>query len=246
MRDILFGLRFLGRSPGLAVFAILTLALGIGANTAVFSVVNAVLLRSFGYADPARLVQISGTNKQGQPAGVSIYDMTAFQQRAHSLQRIGTSRVQSFTLIGAREPENLFGQMVSPDCFKALDARPLVGRTFDDADFQSGAPPVAVVSHQVWQSSLDADPNVVGRRVLLNGAEHTIVGVMPPHFQFPHPAFRVWTPWRLGAEDLANHSVHNNTLVARLKPGVSREAAAAELKSLSAALAAEFPNTNTG
>jgi hypothetical protein len=112
--DVWFGLRSLRRSPGFTLVAVLTLALGIGANTALFSVVNAVLLRSFGYADPGRLAQISGVDAKGQRTGVSIPDFQAFQARARSFTAIGTSRLQTFTLMGPHEPENLWGQLIRP------------------------------------------------------------------------------------------------------------------------------------
>ncbi len=126
MRDILFGLRTLRRSPWFTLMAVFTLALGIGATTAVFSVVNAVLLRSFGYADPARLVLIRGLDKQGRSTGVSSGDFLALLQRAHSFQQVGAVRPQSFTLTGAREPENFFGEMVTAGCLSALGAAPLM------------------------------------------------------------------------------------------------------------------------
>jgi putative ABC transport system permease protein len=246
LRDLSFGLRTLRRSPWFTLVAVLTLALGIGANTALFSVVNAVLLRSFGYADPDRLVQISGTNKTGQPTGVSIPDLRAFQTRAHSFQQIGTSRLQTFTLRGPHEPENLYGQLVSSECFAALGATPLMGRTFADADFQSGAPSVVMLSHMLWQTSFEADPHIIGRRILMNGAEYSVIGVMPPEFQFPHPVFRLWVPLQFTPADLANRTLHTYTLIARMKPGAALKAAEAELQGLSQSLANEFPATNTG
>src|SRR5690242_466127 len=151
-------MRMLRRNPGFTLIAVLTLALGIGANTALFSVVNAVLLRSFGYADPAGLVEISGINKKGQATGVSLPDFQAFQSRARSFERIGVSRVQTFTLSGPREPENLYGQLVSRDCFDALGSVALVGRTFTAADFDAAAPPVAVISYPLWRNTFGADP----------------------------------------------------------------------------------------
>jgi putative ABC transport system permease protein len=246
MRDILFGLRTLRRSPWFTAMAVVTLALGIGATTAVFSVVDAVLLRSFGYADPARLVQVAGIDKQGRPTGISSGDFLAFQQRAHFFQQIGASRPQSFTLTGSRDPENFYGQMVTAGCLRALGAAPWMGRVFRGADYQSGAPETAVVSYIFWQTSLEGDPNAIGRRVMLNGTEHTVVGVMRPEFQYPHPVFRIWVPWRLTAADTANHSIRAYTLVARLRPGVSPPAADAELKSLSQSLAHDFPSADTG
>ena len=244
--DLWYGLRTLRRSPWVTGVAVLTLALGIGANTALFSVVEAVLLRSFGYADPGRLVQISGTNKNGQPTAVSIPDFRAFQARAHSFQSIGTSRLQTFTLLGAREPENLYGQLVSSECLPTLGAVPLMGRLLAGSDFQSGAPGVVVLSHRLWQGSFAGDPRIIGRHVMLNGSEYAVVGVMRPEFQYPHPVFALWMPLRFTAEDLSNRNLHTYTLVARMKPGVKLAAAQAELRSLAQSLGNEFGGSNIG
>lgn len=232
--DLLFGLRTLRRSPWFACVAVLTLALGIGANTALFSVVRAVLMRSYGYREPVRLAQIPN---------LSIPDMRAMQERARSFERIGTARMQTFTLLGPREPENFYGQLVSAECFAVLGATPRMGRVFADADFESGAPPVAVIGYSLWQTSFDSDPAILGRRVLLNGVEHTVIGVMPVDFEFPHPVMRVWAPWRFTPADLSNRNLQY-TLFARLRGGVTREAAQVELHGLSQSLAAEFPATN--
>ncbi|HXB68539.1 MAG TPA: ABC transporter permease [Candidatus Acidoferrales bacterium] len=244
-------MRTVRNSPGFTLIAVLTLALGIGANTALFSVVDAVLLRSFGYTDPARLIEISGVNKKGQNTGVSLPDFQAFQSRARSLEQVGVSRVQTFTLAGGagngpREPENLYGQMVSRDCFAALGSAAILGRTFNAADFDTGTPLVAVIAYPLWRASFGGDSQMVGRHVLMNGADYAVIGVMGPDFQFPHPAFKVWAPWKLSAEDLANRTAHPFTLVARLKRGVTPAAALAELQGLSQSLAHEFPATNDG
>jgi len=245
-RDVFIGLRTLRRSPWFSLVSVFTLALGIGANTALFSVVHAVLLRSFGYADPGRLVQISGTNKQGQATGVSIPDLRTFQTEGSSFRQIGTSRLQTFTLLGPHEPENLYGQLVSAECFATLGASPLLGRTFAEGDFESGAPAVAIIAHRLWQGSFAGDSAIVGRRILLNGAEYSVIGVMRPEFQYPHPVFQVWTPLQFTPADLSNRNLHTYTLIGRLKPGVTREAAQSELRGISESLANEFPATNTG
>src|ERR1044071_7192197 len=132
------------RNLTFSAVAVLTLALSIGANTALFSVVNAVLLQSFGYTDPARLAQISGMNRQGQGTGVSLADMAAFQQRARSFERIGSSTLQMFTVAGPREPENVYGQLLTVECMQALGAPPLLGRVLAEGDYRPGAPDVAV------------------------------------------------------------------------------------------------------
>src|SRR5215471_15627196 len=151
LRGIRFGFRAAVRSPGFAVVAVVTLAIGIGATTALFSVINAVLLRSFGYADIGRLAEISGVNQQGQPGGLSAPDFSAIERRVHSFQSVGASRFQQFTLIGSQEPENLFGQLVSEECFSTLGSHPLLGRCFSTADFRAGTQAVTVFSYKLWQ-----------------------------------------------------------------------------------------------
>jgi putative ABC transport system permease protein len=244
--DLSFGLRTLHRNPGFASICILTFALAISANAALYSVVRAVLLRSHGYTDPARLVQIGGTNKAEQATGVSIPDLIAFQRRARSFERIGTYRVQTFTLIGSHEPENIYGDLVSADFFSVLGATPLLGRPFGVEDFQPGAPSIVLIAHSLWTTAFDSDSGIVGRRIMLNGSESTVAGVMRPEFEFPLPAFRIWAPIQFTAADLANHAQHSYTLVARLRAGVKPQAAQAELLSLSQSLATEFSATNTG
>jgi putative ABC transport system permease protein len=244
--DLSFALRTLRRNPGFASICILTFALAISANAALYSVVRAVLLRSHGYADPERLVQIAGANKAGQANGVSIPDLLAFQSRGRSFAGIGTYRVQTFTLIGPHEPENIYGDLVSADFFSVLGVTPLLGRPFGVRDFQPGAPSIVLIAHSLWTTVFDGDPGIVGRRIILNGSESTVVGVMRPEFEFPLPAFRIWSPMQFTAADLTNHGLHSYTLVARLRAGVRPETAQAELIGLSQSLAAEFPNTNMG
>src|SRR5690242_10029101 len=168
MMEIRFALRTWRKAPGLAAVAVMTIALGIGATTALYSVVHAVLLRSFGYADADRLMEISGKNRQGQQTGVSAPDVQAIQRRAHSFEVVGMARVQAFTLTGAREPVNVYGQLVTRECFAALGAKPLMGRVFTESDYASGAPAVALSSFKLWQRDLAGDPATVGRRLLID------------------------------------------------------------------------------
>src|SRR5262249_18580334 len=158
---------------------------------------NAVLLRSFGYADIGRLAEISGVNQQGQSGGLSAPDFRAIEQRAHSFQSVGASRFQQFTLIGSLEPENLFGQLVSEKCFSTLGSPPLLGRGFSGTDFRAGAQAVTMFSYKLWQRAFRGDPGIIGRHVSLNGADYLVIGVMPSEFQFPHPAFQLWAPLQL-------------------------------------------------
>ena len=167
IRDVEYGLRTLARSPWFTAVSVLTLALGIGTNTALYSVVDAVLLRSTGYADPATLVQISGTNRQGQAVGVSLADMQSFRTRAHSV-----ARNRRF----ARTDIHHDGRERAAECLRPArfptSALPSSGPRRCSAgssaagDFQSGAPPVAVIAHRLWQTAFQGDPRIIGRRVL--------------------------------------------------------------------------------
>src|SRR5262245_8815920 len=179
-------------------------------------------MRSHGYREAARVVQIPDA---------LLPDMSAILARTRSFESIGTARVQTFTLLGPREPENVYGQLVSKDCFTVLGAAPLLGRTFAAADFESGAPMVAVIGQALWQSSFERDPAILGRKVRLNGVEHTVIGVMPSDFEFTHQVMRVWAPWRLTPADLNNRNLRY-TQFARLRPGVTVESARAELHTL--------------
>ena len=246
LQYVRFALRGWLRTPSFAAVAVITLGLGIGATTALFSVLNAVLWRSFGYTGIDRLTEISGVDRQGQPTGVSAADFQALQQRAHSLQSLGAARFQQFTLVGSNEPEELYGQLVSADCFSTLGAVPLLGRAFSASDFTSGAPPVVVLSNKLWRRSFGGDSAVIGRHVSLNGVDTLVIGIMPPDFQFPHPAFQLWAPAPIRPSEIAARRIRLYSLVARLKPGVSQAASQTELQSLSAALAAEFPESNAG
>src|SRR5215831_11542235 len=214
--------------------------------TTLFSVVHAVLLRSFGYARSEELMLIGGANRQGQQTGVSAPDFRAIQQRAHSFQQVGASRVQAFTLHGVREPVNVYGQLVTSECFGVLGARPLIGRVFAETDFAADARPVALLSFKLWRRDFASDPQVIGRKVLIDGVDYSVIGVMPAEFQYPHPAFLMWAPWRMTAAELANRRAHAYRLIARLRPGVTQAAAASELTSLSTALERESPDTNAG
>src|SRR5437016_3259964 len=146
-------------------------------------------------------------------------NVAARQRQARSFQQVGASRVQAFTLTGLREPVNVYGQLVSSECFQILGAQPILGRVFSDRDFVSGAPPVAVLSFKLWQRDFTGDPGILGRQLLIDGASYSVIGIMSREFQFPHPAFLIWTPWRLSPAEIANHRAHYFRLIAPLRSG---------------------------
>src|ERR1017187_9553874 len=173
--DLRFGARTLRRTPGFASIVVAVLTLGIGANSAVFSVVTAVLLRPLPYHDPDHLYRLDEIDPKGQPAGVSPADAQVFRQRIHGFAHLAISHWQNVTLTGPQGPENTFGGKVSSDCFRMLARPAALGRLFRDEEFAPGAPATVILSHKLFKSRFAADPGVLGKTLLLNGVPHTIV-----------------------------------------------------------------------
>ena len=229
LQDLRFGARNLRRSPGFVAIVVAVLALGIGANSAVFSVVNAVLLRPLPYADPERLYRLDEINPKGQPSGVSPADAQVFHQRVQAFEHIALSHWQNVTLTGPQGPANEYGGKVSRDCFRMLARPPALGRLFRDEEFRAGAPGVVILTYKLWKTRFAGDPGVLGKTLLLNAAPHTIVGVMPADFFFDQ-RFALWTPWQFTAADTARREDRTPAAV-RLRPGISPRQAQAELLS---------------
>ncbi|MGD0775569.1 MAG: ABC transporter permease [Candidatus Solibacter sp.] len=225
--DLRYGARTLRRSPGFTSIVVAVLALGIGANSAVFSVVNAVLLRPLPYHDPDRLYRLDEIDPKGQPAGVSPADALIFGQRLHAFAELAVSRWQNLTLTGPQGPQNEFGGKVSNQCFRMLARPAALGRIFRDEEFRPGAPAVVILTHKLWKSRFAGDRGVLGKTLLLNGVPHTIVGVMPEDF-FYDQRFALWTPWQFTAADTAERDLRTPAAV-RLRPGISPAQAQADL-----------------
>jgi putative ABC transport system permease protein len=237
--DLRFGARMLFRNPGFTVVAVLTLALGIGANTAIFSVVNAVLLRPLPYAHPQDLVTLR--SNQSWP------DLHDIQQQARSLEKIGAFANWQFDLLGNGEPEQVQAALVSLDLFDTLGVAPALGRTFSTADDQPGNARVVVISHGFWQRKLGGDRAAIGRGITLTGNTYTIAGVMPAGFRFPSGDAEIWVPFRAGYPEAAQaRGVHMQYSIARLKPGVTRAQAQSELDAIAQGLAKLYPEENRG
>jgi putative ABC transport system permease protein len=183
------------RTPIFSAVIIVVLALGIGANSAIFSVVNAVLLRPLPYHEPERLYRLEEVDPKGDPQGVSQLDLEAFRQRSNLIEQVGLSRWQNFTLTGREGQENLYGGKVSSTCFPMLGVQPVAGRGFRDDDFHPGAPGVVLISDRLWQRRYARDPRAIGKQLMMNGAGYTIAGVMPPAFFFEQ-RFELWIPWQ--------------------------------------------------
>ncbi len=241
-QDVRYGLRQLRRNPGFTAVAVITLALGIGANTAIFSVVNGVLLRPIPYSRPSRLVQIFSTNQlwHATQIAVSAADFPAIQGQARSFAQMALFNFSSANLTGQGEPEQLSTIQVSPDFFPVLNVPPALGRWFVSEEGQPGKNRVVILGHTLWQRRFGSNPTVLGQAITLNGKPYVVVGVMPPGFAFPERA-QAWVPLDVRTKELESHNVHSSWDIARLRDGATVRQAQTELDTISKGLAASFP-----
>jgi putative ABC transport system permease protein len=243
-QDCGFAIRGLRKSPGYTATAVVTLILGIGATTAIFSVVNTVLLRPLPYADPARLVRIEENHDGATNFSFANYlDLRALQLKA--IERLGVYRPWTFNVSGGAEPAQVEGAMISADLFDALGLAPELGRGFMDDEQRDGADNVAVLSNGLWQRQFGSDPSVVGKTIRVSDVPHVIVGVMPAGFEFPQGA-RIYTPLVIGSEIRKNRRSHLLHVVGRLRAGATATHAEAELRSFVEAVMKENPGVDTG
>ena len=257
-QDMRYGARMLLKSPGFTVVAVLTLALGIGANTAIFSVVNFVLLRPLEYANPDQLVMVweRNTKKGWNESPTSFADFVDFRDNAKSVELVAFTDT-NFNLTGGDQPERVAGLRVSANLFSLLGVNPARGRWFAPGEDKPGAGHVLILSYGLWQRSFGGNSNLVNRTVQLNGQSYTVVGVMPPTFKFP-PAFSatttseelisnadLWVP--LTTDDVPLiRNIRNLKMIGRLKAGVAPQQAQAEINSIASRLAREYPDVNAG
>ena len=219
IQDLRYGVRILLKQPGFTLVAVITLALGIGANTAIFSLVNSILLRPLPFRDPDRIVRlIQASPKLGLPTwGVSQAGYAAYREQNRSFESIAIYTTTATNLTGAGEPERLPMATVTADFFKVFGVNPLLGRTFVEGEDVKDKNQVCVISHAFWQRRFGGDPNVVGKTLSLNNMPTQIVGVMPPEFKFPRYEIDLWTPL---AHDPKRIAPYFYSVVGRLKPGV--------------------------
>jgi putative ABC transport system permease protein len=245
LQDLRYGLRVLAKNPGFTFVAVLTLALGIGANTAIFSVVNAVLLRPLPYEGSHELVQLWGTLPQLDTAPVSPANFLDWRERNRSFVRIAAYTGQNFNLSGVQEPERIRAARVSADLVELLGARPALGRAFLAEEDQHGSHRVVILSHALWQRRFGGNPGIVGQTLTLNDESYVVVGVMPPDFAFPRAATEMWTPIAFSPAERAMRDTNYLSVIARLKPGVTLEQARSEMGVLARGLSEQYPDTNT-
>src|SRR3954470_20709450 len=244
--DLRYALRMLAKSPAFTFVTILTLGLAIGANTAIFSVVNAVLLRPLPYPQAEQLVRVFGTQPTLAEAPTSPANFLEWQTESQVFTHIATWVGQGFNLTGTDKPERVIGARVSSDMFQLLGVQPMLGRDFTAEEDRDGGERVVILSYEFWQRRFAGDPNVIRQTITLGDQAYTIVGVMPRGFAFPSARAQIWTPVAFNAAERATRDTNYIDAVARLKPGVSLEQARANMTAVAQSQAQRYPQTNFG
>src|ERR1017187_5038696 len=246
-QDIRFGARMLRKNPGFTAVAVLTLALGIGANTAIFSVVEGVVLAPLPYAQPDRLVTVWESNYHSPKFSASHPDFQDWQRNAQSFQQMAAFTAQDYDLSAPGTPEHLDGKLISADFFSTLGAKLALGREFSSNEDRQGGAPSVIISDRLWRNRFSANPAALGRNITLNGVDYSIVGILPSDFQFINGHPDVFTPLGQGPPTLVNdRTVHALEAIARLKPGVTTAQAQIEMSAVQNNLDVLYPATDKG
>ena len=251
VQDIRFGARVLAKAPGFAAVAILTLALGIGANTALFSIVNGVLLNPLPYPEPDRLVTLHESKPNFESGSISFPNFADWQRENHSFSQMAIARPNGFTLTGQGESEQINAEFISADFFSVLGVKPVLGRMFLPGEDRVGAPPIVLISEGMWKRKFASSPDVLGKSVALNGKDYAIVGIVPANFNLSllnFSATELYAP--IGQWDnpfltsrFAGLGFHG---IGRLKPGVTLEQARADMAAVTHGLAETYPDADKG
>jgi putative ABC transport system permease protein len=247
LQDLRYGIRLLIKNPGFSAIAVLTLALGIGGNTAIFSVVNAVLLRPLPYPNPEQLAMVWMDNrKQGVHDDITSYpNFVDYKQQNQSFQDLAGFANYRPNLTGDGEPEELTGAVVTANFFSVLGVSPVIGRGFAPEEEQPGSDQVVVLSDGLWKRRFGGDPGIVGQKIMLSGNPHDVIGVMPPGFQFPSKA-EIWRPLALSDRLRQARGSFWLAVVGRLRPAVTPSQAQADMDTIAARLEQDFPQQNAG
>jgi putative ABC transport system permease protein len=248
-QNLRYAMRALWNSPGFTLVVVLTLALGIGANTAIFSVVYSALLRPLPYREPAKLFHLGEARSQADNsttgAQVSYPDYLDWKHAAKSIQSFAAYSGDAFTLADNGEPKNTFAAQVTPSFFSTLGVKPALGRDFLEYEMQPDGPHVTILTDRFWRTEFGADPNIIGRVIHLDGKPATIVGILPRDFMFaPANSAPLWVPIHQIGDLITRRSLHWLTAFGRLAPGVSPDQARAEMQSINAQLSREYPKEN--
>jgi len=244
-QDLRYGVRVLRKSPGFAIVAVLSLALGIGANSAAFSVIHAVLLRSLPFPDSDKLVVVKSQNgKTGETLpSVSPADFFDWKRQSQSFATMAAHSGWSITLLEGGESELIPADRVTEEFFSTLGVQPLLGRTFMPAEFKTGSN-VVILSHRLWQKRFGGDPNIVTKTLAVSEGRVTVVGVMPPEFKLPAYA-EAWTPVAQDSSEMQLRPSRYFDTVARLKPNVTLPQAEGEMRTIAARLASQYPEADS-
>jgi putative ABC transport system permease protein len=245
-QDLKYAARSLRLNPAYTAIVIATLALGIGANAAIFSVADAVMLRPYPYPDMERLVILNETTRAGQQMSVAWPTFQDWQAQNQSFEHLGIYRGATVNLTGTDQAERLNGAIASSGVFGAMGVQPVAGRAFGPAEDQPGAPRVAIISERLWRSRFGADPTIVGRSLVLNNEAHVVIGIMPPGMRFPSRLTDVWLPLGPVVPTFPQSRGSHPGLIAvgKLKPGVPFERAAADMDTVARRIEAAHPDTN--
>ncbi|MFY9557676.1 MAG: ABC transporter permease, partial [Blastocatellia bacterium] len=250
LQDLRYGFRMLLKHPGFTTVAVIALALGIGANTAIFSVVNAVLLRPLPFPEPERLMVVyeSRTDRGVSRSSVSYPNFADWRDQNSVFERMSSYHDSDFVMTGDGEPARLQGAVVNADLFPLLGVAPILGRPFlpeEDKPGDSGG--VVMLSHRLWQQRFTGDPNIIGRSIVLGGKNYVVVGVMPQGFQFPVGSDPVdlWSTVAVDSGMFTQRGAHYMRVIARLKPGVTLAQAKAEMDGIAGNLERQYPDENS-
>ncbi|HEX7318171.1 MAG TPA: ABC transporter permease [Pyrinomonadaceae bacterium] len=245
-KDLRYALRMLRRKPGFTAVAVLTLALGIGGNTAIFSVVNAVLLRALPYPEAERLVSVYESLPQGGTGSVSVPNFMDWRAQSDAFTGLAAYEFGDFNLREEQQPVRAVGATVTANFFDVLGATPRYGRAFLEGEDKAGRERVVILSDGLWRRSYGADPGVVGQDIMLGGEKYQVVGVMPPAVQFPSATVELWVPLVFNDRQLANRGSHAFNVLGRLKPGVSFEQAQEQMSNVGRVLEQQYPAEQEG
>lgn len=245
MQDVRYAIRSLLKNRGFTAIAVACLALGIGVNSTIFSVVDGVILRPYPYPDPDQIIVVHSTNQKEdvRRAGLSYADYKDYRDSSSTIASMAAFTQRSLTIADSNgEPERYLGSTISWNLFHLLGTAPVEGRNFAPEDDRPGAEPVVLLSYDVWERRYQKDPGVVGRAININGRPHNVIGVMPPRFLFPENQ-RLWVPIS-SYQETAPRNQRGLQVFARMKPGVTQQQAEADLKALAARLASTYPVEN--
>ncbi|HYY56154.1 MAG TPA: ABC transporter permease [Pyrinomonadaceae bacterium] len=247
-QDLRYGFRMLLKNPGFTAVAVLAIALGIGANTTIFSCVNALLLHPFSFPNQDRLTMVwEQVPEAGWRHGsVAPGNFADWRDQNRVFEQLAAVNQRDFNLTDGDQPERVQGAYVTPNFFAALGVQPAQGRVFSDEEGQLGREQVAVIKQSLWERRFASDPSIVGRQVMLDGRSFTVVGVLPQSFNFPFSSSEVWAPLAFDPKEQVSRGNHYLRIIGLLKPGVTRAQAQAEMNTISLEAARQFPETNTG